>query len=148
VAVAISDAYIVQYLLDGTSEVPAQIHWYEKDAQQFGYVALVEDVAVTLEPVYSRTGSRLVVRFRHDGEEFRVSEPAAGGWLGRKFSTEDERGLVRLFRALNAAVVSQCAIRRQRSEENQDETRERIGRRLLFGEPREVPKGALIAGPR
>ena len=144
----ISDTYIVQYLLDGTSDVPAQIHWCDTDGEQVGYKALVEDVNVFLEPVYSRTGSRLVVRFRHDGEEFRVSEPAAGGWLGRKFSTEDERGLVRLFRALNAAVVSQCAIRRQRSEENQDETRERIGRRLLFGEPREVPKGALIAGPR
>ena len=131
----ISNAYIVQYLLDGTSEVPAQIHWREKDAEQVGYVALVEDVDVILEPFYSRAGSRFVLRFRHDGDEFSIAEPAGGGWLGRKFSSEDERHLVRLFRGLIAAVVSQCALRRQRAEQNQDEIRERISRRLLFGQP-------------
>jgi hypothetical protein len=148
VAVPISDTYIVQYLLDGTSDVPAQIHWCDTDGEQVGYKALVEDVNVFLEPVYSRAGSRLVLKFRHNGEEFRIIEPAGGGWLGRKFSTDDERELVKLFRELNTAVVSQCAIRRQWSEENQDQIRERIGRRVLFGEPREAPSGALIAGPR
>ncbi len=143
----ISDAYIVQYLLDGTSEVPAQIHWCEKDADQAGYVAHLEGVDVILEPVYSRTGSRLVLRFIHDGEDFSISEPAGRGWLGRKFSTEDERHLIRLFRGLIQAVVSQCTIRRQRAEENQEEIRERISHRLLFGEPREASRRAVIASP-
>ena len=129
----VSDTYIVQYLVDGTSEVPAEIRWRENDADQIGYLALVEDVDVILEPVYSRAGSRLVLRFRHDGDEFSISEPAGRGWLGRKFSTEDQRGLVRLFRELSAAVASQCAMRRERAERNQKEIRERIGRRLLFG---------------
>ena len=142
----ISDAYIVQYLLDGTSEVPAQIHWCEKDAEQAGYVAQLEGVDVILEPVYSRTGSRLVLRFRDDGEEFSISEPAGRGWLGRKFSSEDERHLIRLFRGLIQAVASQCTIRRQRAEENQEEIRERISHRLLFGEPREASRRAVIAG--
>jgi hypothetical protein len=146
--VPISDAYIVQYLLDGTSEVPAQIHWCEKDAEQAGYVAQMEGVDVILEPVYSRAGSRLVLRIRHDGEEFGISEPAGRGWLGRKFSTEDERHLVRLFRGLIQAVASQCYIRRQRAEQNQDEIRERISHRLLFGEPRETSSRAVIAGSR
>ena len=141
----ISNSYIVQYLLDGTSEIPAQIHWCEKDADQIGYVALVEDVDVILEPVYSRAGSRMVLRFRHDGEEFSISEPAGGGWLGRKFSTEDERCLVGLFRGLIAAVTSQCAARRQRADENQEETRVRISRRLLFGEARETSRRGVIA---
>ena len=96
----ISDAYIIQYLLDGTSEVPAQIHWREKDPEQAGYVARLEGVDVILEPVYSRAGSRLTLRFRQAGEEFTISEPAGGGWLGRKFSSEDERHLGRLFRGL------------------------------------------------
>jgi hypothetical protein len=94
--VPISNPYIVQYLLDGTSEIPAQIHWCEKDGEQIGYVTVMEDVDVILEPLYSRAGSRLVLRFRHDGEEFSIGEPTGGGWLGRKFSTEDERVLVRL----------------------------------------------------
>jgi hypothetical protein len=32
-------------------------------------------------------------------------------------------------------VVSQCTIRRQRAEQNQEEIRDRISHRLLFGQP-------------
>jgi hypothetical protein len=148
VAVPISDAYIIQYLLDGTSEVPAQIYWREKDAEHFGYVAQLEGVDVILEPIYSRAGSRLVLWFCHDGEEFGITEPADKGWLGRKFSTEDERHLAKLFRGLIKAVVSQCTIRRQRAEQNQEEIRERISHRVLFGEPREATRRAVIAEPQ
>jgi hypothetical protein len=143
----ISDAYIIQYLLDGTVAVPAEILWREKDAEHAGYVAQLEGVDVILEPIYSRAGSRLVLRFCHDREEFAISEPAGGGWLGRKFSTEDERHLVRLFRGLINAVVSQCTMRRQRAEQNQEEIRERISHRVLFGEPREATRRTSIAGP-
>jgi len=82
--VSISDAYIVQYLLDGTSELPAQVHWCEKDSERFGYVARVESVDLILEPMYSRAGSHLILRFRHNTEEFSIIEPAGGGWLGRR----------------------------------------------------------------
>jgi len=133
--VPISDSYIVQYLLDGTSEIPTQVHWCENDAEQIGHKALVEDVDVFLEPIYSRAGSRLILRFRHEGEEFRIVEPAGGGWLGRKFSTDEQCELVKLFRDLSTAVAAQCAVRRQRAEQNHVEIRERIGRRLLFGQP-------------
>jgi len=135
--VPISDAYIVQYLVDGTSETRAAIHWCEKDADQIGYVARVEDVDVFLEPVCSRAGSHLVLRFRHGSDEFGISETAGRGWLGRKFSTEDERELARLFHELHTAVALQCVTWRQRAERNQAQIRERIGRRLLFG-PREL----------
>jgi hypothetical protein len=148
VTVPISDAYIIQYLLDGTLAVPAEIHWREKDAEHVGHVAQLEGVDVILEPIYSRAGSRLVLRFCHDGEEFAISEPAGGGWLGRKFSTEDERRMVTLFRGLINAVVSQCTIRRQRAEQNQEEIRERISQRVLFGEPQEATRRTVIAGPR
>jgi len=138
--VPISDAYIVQYLLDGTSEVPAAIHWREKDTDKIGYTAQMQDVDVSLEPVYSRAGSRLLLRFRQGSDEFSIGEPAAGGWLGRKFSTEDECRLAKLFQELSTAVVSQCARRRQRAEQNQEQIRERIGRRLLFGQPEARPE--------
>ncbi len=143
----ISDAYIIQYLLDGTSAVPVEIHWREKDAEHFGYVAQLEGVDVILEPIYSRAGSRLALRFCHDGEEFAISEPAGGGWLGRKFSTEDERDLVRLFRRLMGAVISQCTNRRQRAEQNQEQIRERISHRVLFGEPQAATRRTVTAGP-
>jgi hypothetical protein len=135
--VPISDAYIVQYLVAGTSEVPPAIHWREKDAEQVGYLARVEGVDVILEPFYSGSGSRLGLRFRDGDDEFSISEPASGGWLGRKFSSEDERALSKLFRQLISAVASQCALRRQRAEQNQEAIRERIGRRLLFGKSEE-----------
>jgi hypothetical protein len=147
VAVPISDSYIIQYLLDGTLAAPVEIHWREKDPEHVGYVAQLEGVDVILEPIYSRAGSRLVLRFCHDGEEFAISEPAGGGWLGRKFSTEDERQMVRLFRGLISAVVSQCTNRRQRAEQNQEEIRERISHRVLFGEPQGSSNRAVIAGP-
>lgn len=129
----ISDAYIVQYLLDGTSEVPAQIQWREKDDEQPGYAAQVEEVDVILERVYSRAGSRLVLKFRQDGEEFCIREPGGRGWLGRKFSTQDARELIRLFRELLTAVTAQCAFQTRQAEHNHQEIRDRISRRLLFG---------------
>ena len=142
----ISDAYIIQYLLDGTLAVPPEIHWRERDAEHVGYVAQLEDVDVILEPIYSRAGSRMHLRFCYGGEEFGISEPAGGGWLGRRFSTEDERHLVRLFRGLIKAAVSQCTIRRQRFEQNQEEIRERISHRVLFGEPRKATRRSVSAG--
>lgn len=144
-----SDAYIVQYLLDGTSETPPEIHWREKDAEQSGFVASVENVEVILEPVYSRAGSRLLLRFCHDGEEFNIFEPARRGWLGRKLSREeDERDLAKLFNDLTCAVASQCAGRRLRAAENQEQIRERISSRLLFGESATAPRSAVIAAPQ
>jgi hypothetical protein len=106
----------------------------------------LEGVDLILEPFYSRAGSRFLLLLRHNGEAFSISEPAGGGWLGRKFSTKDERDLVRLFRGLVQAVVSQCAIRREHAEQNQGEIRARISHRLLFGESRGAPRRAIIAG--
>jgi len=135
--VPISDDYIIQYLVDGTREARETICWREKSAEQMGYTALVEGVEVILEPEYSRAGSHLVLKFRHNDDEFRICEPAAGGWLGRKFSTEDEQHLVKLFGELIASVTAQCAQRRLRAERHREQIRERISRRMLFGQ-REV----------
>jgi len=132
--VPISDAYIIQYLVDGTREVPETICWREKSAEQMGYAVLIEGVEVILEPEYSRAGAHLTLRFRHNNDEFRICEPAAEGWLGRKFATEDERTLMRLFRELMVAVTAQCAHRRVRAERHMDQIREQISRRMLFGQ--------------
>jgi hypothetical protein len=139
--VPISDAYIVQYLFDGTREVPEMICWREKCAEQMGYRSVVEDVEVILEPVYSRSGSHLILRFRHHDDEFQICEPAAGGWLGRKFASQDERDLVELFRKLAAAVAAQCAERRLYADGHREQIREQISRRLLFGQPQESHTG-------
>ena len=130
----ISDAYIIQYLVDGTREVPETICWREKSAEQMGYAVLIEGVEVILEPEYSRAGAHLTLRFRHNNDEFRICEPAAEGWLGRKLATEDERTLMRLFRELMVAVTAQCAHRRVRAERHRDQIREQISRRMLFGQ--------------
>ena len=134
----ISDDYIVQYLVNGTREIPETISWCEKSTEQTVYAAAVEGVEVMLESAYSRAGSHLVLKFRHNDDEFRISEPAGGGWLGRKLSTEDEQQLVKLFRELIAAVTTQCTQRRLRAERNRELIREQISRRMLFGQ-RETP---------
>jgi hypothetical protein len=77
------------------------------------------------------------LRFRDSAGEFQLCEPAGGGWLGRKFSTEDELSLVDLFRELMSAVSSQCAERQLQRERNREQVRERITRQLLFGQPDE-----------
>ena len=130
----ISDAYIIQYLVDGTREAPETICWREKSTEQMGYAALVEGVEVILEPEYSRAGSHLILRLRLGDNEFRICEPTGGGWLGRRFSTEDERHMVKLFRELITGIVSQCNQRRLRAERNREQIREQISRRLLFGQ--------------
>jgi hypothetical protein len=131
--VPISDSYILQYLVDGTREVPEAISWRE-NPDQLGYQARVEGVDAILEPEYSRAGSHLILRFRYNDDEFRICEPAVGGWLGRRFSTEDELHMVRLFRELITAVAAQCATRVLRAERNREQIREQISRRLLFGQ--------------
>lgn len=133
----ISDSYILQYLVDGTREVPEAISWRE-NPDQMGYQARAEGVDVILELEYSRAGSHLILRFRYNDDEFRICEPAGGGWLGRKFSTADELHMAGLFRELMAAVAAQCAERRQRAEPNRERIREQISRRLLFGHSKET----------
>lgn len=80
----------------------------------------------------------MILKFRQNDDEFHISEPAAAGWLGRKFSSEDERGLVQLFQDLLTAITSQCAERRWQAEQRRDQIREQISRRLLFGQPEKV----------
>lgn len=133
----ISDSYILQYLVDSTREIPEATSWRE-NPDQMGYQARVEGVDVILELEHSRAGSRLILRFRYNDDEFRICEPAGKGWLGRKLSTEDELHMAGLFRELISAVTGQCAERRERAEPNRERIREQISRRLLFGHSKET----------
>jgi hypothetical protein len=133
-AVQISDTYVVHYLLQGTSRAPQQIIWQEREADEPGYVVHLEDTEIVLHIVPSRSGSYLVLRFRHANDEFSLREPAARGWVNKKYSTPDERDLAESLRALMRAVAAQCSERRMRTMENPDTVRNRVYRHLLFNE--------------
>lgn len=132
---AISDNYVVQYLLEGTSRAQEAILWQERQADRAAFVTRVGEVQVELENAYSRAGSHLELRFRRGEDEFTIREPAGRGWLGRKYSTEDEGNLAHLLRSLLRAASLQCRHRRLHALQNADQIRERVYHHLLFGEP-------------
>lgn len=116
----ISDAYVVQYLLEGASAVPLRIVWQEGESA--GYVATIGDVRVELLSGQSPAGLRSVLRFVWACDEFCIEDPQSGGFLSRRYADEGDRSLADLWCRLNAY-------------EKRDEIRERIYHRLLFGQP-------------
>jgi hypothetical protein len=135
----ISDAYVVQHLLEATSDFQPGIVWQESPTQSAGFVARVGDIHLLLEQVHNRAGSRLVLQLRYTLVEFCIVEPLACGRFGQKYSTEEERDLAKLLRSLMRAAALQCRHRRQHALAHAEEIRERICHHLLFEQPDRNP---------
>jgi hypothetical protein len=135
----ISDSYVVQYLVQGTCRARPPIIWREQDHS--GYVARVGNLEIALENAYVRSGSFLVLRFRYADHEFEIREPAAQGWFGRHYVTEDQRNLATLLRGLMQAAAWQCHHRHMRALENPEQVREEVYRHLLFEQPADESGG-------
>ena len=129
---AISDTYIVQFLLEGTSKLPRQFAWAERDAG--GYAARVGSVYLEMERVRTTTGERLHLVLRDASDQVVIEEPANCGFFRARYRDDDEERLVALMRNLAAEIVRQVVTRRRRSYEDRELTRERIYRSLLFDE--------------
>jgi hypothetical protein len=135
----ISDAYVIQHLLEATSDFQAGIVWQENSAQSAGFVARLGDVQLLLEQVHNRAGSRLVLQMRHALDEFCIVEPLACGRFGQKYSNKEQQDLAILLRSLMRAAALQCRHRRQHALTHAEEIRERICRHLLFEQPDSNP---------
>jgi hypothetical protein len=125
----ISDAYVVQYLLQGTRPGNGQIQWQERDDD--GYTATVNGIRLELDSVPARSGARLFLTLTCGREKVGVAEPLNTGIFREKYQDEDQRRLAHLLRDLARAAARQCAARHTESVENASVIREAIFRRLL-----------------
>jgi hypothetical protein len=138
---AVSETYVVQFLLQNTlGSQPATV-WAEKD---FGYRTKVRSVEVALDIVPSRAGERIFLTLSSEGQRTFIAEPPDLGLLTPSYESEEKRNLAFLLRELARNVVKSCAQPNQELPE--EEVRETVFRRLLFGEAAEgaaaLPEGA------
>jgi len=130
---AVSNTYVVRHLLQETLRPDGGIVWHERPMEQAGYTTCAGDLRIELERVYCRAGSRLLLRFRCDNDDFSLLEPEGHGWFGRRYHSEDDATLAELMRTLMRAAGRQCHQRRVKSLENPNDVRERVYQNLLFG---------------
>lgn len=129
---AVSDSYVVQYLLQTTLSSDAASVWEEKES---GYRTTVRAVSVDLDIVPSRVGDRIFLTLSSGNQRAYIAEPLDFGVLNPKYESEDQRYLASLLRELVRAVAQDCASRQPAAGEPGEEQRQEIFRQLLFGEP-------------
>jgi hypothetical protein len=129
---ALSDSYVVRYLLKGTADSPPTILW--TDLPGPGYRALLNGIEIELLFVPARDGGRHFLTFSDGIYRTHVSEPAARGVFRRHFAGNDEEELAELFRDLVRAASRQCTQRTAAGFATSQRIRETILRRLLFNE--------------
>ena len=139
---AISDTYLVQYLLQGTQAVPKRIVWREKDGEE--YVAEVSGVYLELGQAHSTTGSRACLMLSFKLDKVFIEEPPSRGLFSQSYESEDQEQLAALMKSLQTAVVRQCSGRGSDAGE-QKKIREMIYRRVLF-EDSEAARTEVLDG--
>ena len=128
---AISDGYVVQYLLQTTLTQSLAARWEQTEG---GYRTSVRGVLVELDIVPSRAGDRLFLTFTHEGRRTSIAEPLDMGLLNSKYENDDQRTLANLMRELVRCVARQSVDRLSGPAEPDSSSREAILRRLLFDE--------------
>ncbi len=129
----ISDAYTLQYLLEGTLARPPRIVWQDASREAPGLVAQMGGVAVELREIYERSGPRIRVRFRSGDDLFSLHEPQNQGWLRKSYASEDDARLATLLTNLWRAAAEQTSNGRSVAN-GPEEVRARLYRQLLFGQ--------------
>lgn len=135
---AISDTYLVQYLVQETTAAKGGLVWREKDSD--GYVAQNHGVQIELDHVMGRAGSRRQLTLAYDVERVYILEPTNTGILTEQYANEEAWRLVQLLRELNLAVSRQCAARRNRGEQAMSKVREAMYRRVIGADDSEMDR--------
>jgi hypothetical protein len=126
---AISDTYVVQYLLQATRAGKETILWEEKESD--GYAANLRGIRVELDRASSSTHSQLYLTLSHVSEKVHIAEPLSTGLFRERFQTGDDRHLALLMKELVVAIARQCAARKIARLEGSEFVREGIYRRLV-----------------
>jgi hypothetical protein len=127
----ISDAYTLQFLLEGTVASPPRIVWQDASREAPGLVAQMGGVAVEMREIYDRSGPRIRVRFRSGDDLLSLDEPRNQGWLRKRYASEDDERLASLLSSLWHAAAQQTAHGRTIAN-GPEEVRARLYRQLLF----------------
>ena len=125
----ISDAYVVQYLLQETLRHHAPLTWRERESDAFS--ANLHGIEVDLYTLRYRSGPRIYLTLSSFPERIDVSEPIKRGLFREKYDSEEDQHLAHLLRELTATVARQCAARVNRTAEAIENVREDIYRRLI-----------------
>ena len=126
---AISEVYVVQYLLQETQAERGAVVWREKESE--GYSARLHGIDVELHSFASRAGSRLNLSLSCFPEKIDIAEPVSTGVFSVRYQSEDGRRLAQLLKELAATVNRQCARRVNRTPEAARRVRESIFQRLI-----------------
>jgi hypothetical protein len=118
----ITDAYTVQFLLEGTLANPPRVVWRESAP---GLTAQTGGVSVDLSETCERAGARISVQFRKGEDVFALHEPLNQGWLSKRYATPDDEHLASLLGRLWQAASIQA-----RRAEAPDEIRARLYRQM------------------
>lgn len=125
----ISDAYVVQYLLQRTSQRDDPLLWTERDPTCF--TASPHDVEVELSTLHHRAGSQIYLTILAVPERIDICEPQSKGFFNRKYDNQEAGNLADLLRELVAVVQRQCASRFNRTSAGTAQIRESLYRRVV-----------------
>ena len=130
---AISDVYVVQFVLQATVSERDPILWQPKDSE--GYFADWRDVRIELDTLSGTSGSRLIIALSHGWQKVYIEEPHNRGLFAERFENEDQRRLAKLMNDLANCIRRQYFDRVRALQENAEIMRQNLYRRLLFGGP-------------
>lgn len=129
---------VMKWLFENTKEPNCNIPWQRKETG--GYFAILYQgkpyqVGVAIARVQSRPMAIIVVKFSSPGKgEVCVQEPSQKVFsLRRRYDSEDDQELAEIMNNLLATIASQLAQKTLHDMETEEERKQVIFHRLLFG---------------
>jgi hypothetical protein len=126
---AVSDLYLVQFLIQSTQE--CELQWLAGEASEFR--AELNEVRLCLFSVHATDGARLCLRISRDAKRTFIEEPRNTSIFGTRYRSDEDRSLAEALRFLAEIVSRQCALRRAEDWDLRESIRENLYRQLLFG---------------
>ena len=127
---AITDQYVVQYLLGETLAPEGSLRWSPKSNS---YSVELNGVRIELFESQTRGWSGVCLGLHRDDQVAYIEEPRSSSIFGRRHENPDDHSLAELLRALYAAAAGQCSARQTRAWQDRDSNREQLYRLVLFG---------------
>lgn len=128
---AVSDLYVVQYLIQAMEETPPGIEWREGPSSELR--AEHHGVHLCLFSAHSTSGARRCLRISHAGKKTYIEEPHNSAVFGRRYRDEEESRLAAALRQLAELAGAQSSRRNEDEWNLRVSIRESLYDRLLFG---------------
>jgi hypothetical protein len=125
----ISDAYVVEYLLQATRAPQQSLVWKSKESE--GFASTLRGVQVDLCSIATRTRSYLCLSLTDGEDTIFIQEPPQTAFFRVKYATEDDRRLACLMKELSQAIAGQLAAREDRRASIVEITRQVMYRRVI-----------------